>query len=96
LFSFPVAQEPNTGPGSVIVEISRSHTIRHTTVGRTPLDEGSARCRDLYLTSHNNTRDEKPCPQGDSNPQSQKSKRPQTCTSDRAATGIGLTSDYCI
>jgi hypothetical protein len=27
--------------------------LRHTTVGRTPLDEGPARRRDLYLTSHN-------------------------------------------
>jgi hypothetical protein len=27
--------------------------FRHTTVGRTPLDEGPARSRDLYLTSHN-------------------------------------------
>jgi hypothetical protein len=26
---------------------------RHTTVGRTPLDEWSARRRDLYLTTHN-------------------------------------------
>ena len=26
------------------------HTRRHTTVGRTPLDEWSARCRDFYLT----------------------------------------------
>jgi hypothetical protein len=29
------------------------HTKRRTTVGRTPLDERSARCRDLYLTTHN-------------------------------------------
>jgi hypothetical protein len=30
------------------------HTLfRHTTLGRTPLDEGPARRRDLYLTSHN-------------------------------------------
>ena len=29
------------------------HTQRHTTVGRTPLDEGSACCRDLYLTISN-------------------------------------------
>ena len=28
------------------------HTQRSTTVGRTPLDEGSARRRDLYLTTH--------------------------------------------
>jgi hypothetical protein len=27
--------------------------FRHTTVGRTPLDEGPARRRDLYLTTHN-------------------------------------------
>ena len=30
------------------------HTQRRTTVGRTPLDEWSARRRDLYLTTHNN------------------------------------------
>ena len=29
------------------------HTRRRTTVGRTPLDEWSARRRDLYLTAHN-------------------------------------------
>jgi len=29
------------------------HTQRRTTVGRTPLDEWSARRRDLYLTAHN-------------------------------------------
>jgi hypothetical protein len=28
-------------------------TLRHTTLGRTPLYEWSARCRDLYLTTHN-------------------------------------------
>ena len=29
------------------------HTQRRTTVGRTPLDEWSVRCKDLYLTTHN-------------------------------------------
>jgi len=29
------------------------HTQRRTTVGRTPLDEWSARRRDLYMTTHN-------------------------------------------
>jgi len=29
-------------------------TLRHTTLGRTPLDEWSARRRDLYVTTHNN------------------------------------------
>jgi hypothetical protein len=38
------------------------HTKRRASVGRTPLDERSARCRDLYLTTHNthNRRDSKP------------------------------------
>ena len=31
----------------------RSYTQRRTTVGRTSLDEGPARYRDLYLTTHN-------------------------------------------
>ena len=29
------------------------HTQRRATVGRTPLNEGSVRRRDLYLTTHN-------------------------------------------
>jgi hypothetical protein len=33
------------------------HTQRHTTVARSPLHEGSARRRDLYLTTHRH-----PCP----------------------------------
>jgi hypothetical protein len=31
--------------------ISLDHTQAHTTVGRTPLDKGSAHRRDLYLTT---------------------------------------------
>jgi hypothetical protein len=31
--------------------ISFDHTQTHTTIGRTPLEEGSARRRDLYLTT---------------------------------------------
>jgi len=39
------------------------HTQRHTTVGRIPLDERSARRRDLYLTTHTAlTTDKYPCP----------------------------------
>ena len=41
------------------------HTFRHTTLGRTPLDEGPARHRDLYMTTHNTHKTR------DSNPQSQ-------------------------
>ena len=39
------------------------HTQRRTTVGRTPLDEWSARRRDLYLTTLN-THNKHPCPGG--------------------------------
>ena len=42
---------PKVGQGILIIEASLSH-LRHTTVGRTPLDEWSARRRDLYLTTH--------------------------------------------
>ena len=66
------------------------HTERHTTVGRTPLDEGSARRRDLYLTTHN-THNRHPCPRWDSNPRSQQAsgRRPTPQTArllDRLAT----------
>jgi hypothetical protein len=46
------------------------HTERRTTVGSTPLDEWSARRRDLYLTTHN-SHNKYPCPWWDSNPRSQ-------------------------
>jgi hypothetical protein len=29
IFSFPVAQQPNSGLGRLKVKVSRSHTIRH-------------------------------------------------------------------
>ena len=49
---FSVALRPNMGHGLLILEFL-DHTQRRTTVGRTPLDEWSARRRDLYLTTHN-------------------------------------------
>ena len=63
------------------------HTQRRTTVGRTPLDDWSARHRDLCLTTHNThnrqtstwqhttlTRDSHPCFRRDSNSQSQQAR----------------------
>jgi len=44
----PVAEQLNSGPDRLIVGVSRPHAVRHTTLGRTPLDEGLARRRDLY------------------------------------------------
>jgi len=43
-----LAQQPFSGLGRLIVEISRSHTHRHTTFGRTPLGEGLA-CRNIRM-----------------------------------------------
>ena len=47
------------------------HTQRSTTVGRTPLDERSARRRDLYLTTHNTHNRKTSMPRWNSNPRSQ-------------------------
>jgi len=65
-----MAQEIPALQGLPIIEASLSHS-RHTTLGRTPLDEWSARRRDLYLTTHTPTRDRHPCPRRESNLQSQ-------------------------
>ena len=50
------------GLGLVIVEDSWSHW--HTTLGRTPLDEWSARHRDSYLTIHNTQKRQASMPAG--------------------------------
>ena len=47
------------------------HTQRRTTVCRTPLDEWSARRRDLYLTTHDTHNRQTSMPRWDSNPRSQ-------------------------
>ena len=62
-FLFTVALRPNTGHGLLILEVFLDHSQRRTAVGRTPLDEWSALCRDLYLTTHN-TYNRHTCPRG--------------------------------
>ena len=65
------------------------HTQRPTTVGRTPLDEWSARRRDLYLTTHNtHNRQTSMTPVG-FEPTISTGERPQNYALDRAATGTG-------
>jgi hypothetical protein len=69
------------------------HThLRHTTVGRTPLDEGPARRKDLYLTTHNIHNRQTSMPPAGFEHTIPVSERPQTHALDRAATGIGYTS----
>ena len=52
----PVTQQPNSGLGHLIVEVSRSHTHTHT-AGRAPLDKRSVRRKSLYLPNTDQTQD---------------------------------------
>ena len=67
-------------------------TLRHITLGRTPLNGWSVHRRDLYLTTHNNHyRQTSMSPTG-FEPVIPACQRPQTHVLDRAATGIGDTN----
>jgi len=63
------------------------HTQRHITVGRTPLDEWSARLRDLYLKTHHTHNRQTCMPRVGFEPTISAGERPQTYVLDRAATG---------
>ena len=66
------------------------HTQRRTTVGRTPLDEWSARRRYLYLTTHNTHNRQTSMSLVGFEPMISAGERPQTYALDRAATGTGF------
>ena len=77
------------GSRSPLFEVSRSHTLRHTT-GRTPLNEWSARRRGRYLNNTQQTQQtNNPCPSAGFELAIPGFKRPQTYALDRTATGIG-------
>jgi hypothetical protein len=83
---FSVALRPNAGHGPLILEVSRSHkTTYHS--GRTPLDEWSARRRDLYLTKHNTYNRQISIPRVEFEPTISAGERQQTYALDRAACG---------
>jgi hypothetical protein len=65
------------------------HTQRRTTVGRPPLDEWSARRRDLYLTTHNTHNRQTSVPPLGFEPTISAGERPQTHVLDRADIGTG-------
>jgi hypothetical protein len=65
------------------------HAQTHTTVGTTPLDEGSARRRDLYLTTQTLYKKQTSMPPVGVEPTIPASARPQTYALARAVTGIG-------
>ena len=64
------------------------HTKRRTTVGRTPLDEWSARRGDLYLTTHNIHNRQISMTQVGFEPTIPAGERPQTYALDHAATHV--------
>ena len=70
------------------------HTQRRFTVGRIPLDEWSARRRDLYLTTHNTHNRQTSLPPVGFEPTISTGEWPQTYVLDRAATGTDINIDY--
>ena len=74
---------------SLLVSRFLDHTQRRATVGRIPLDEWSARRRDLYLTTHNTHNRQTSIPLVGFEPTIPTTERPQTHALERAATGTG-------
>ena len=70
---------------------THSHT---TTVGKTPLDGGSARRRDLYLTTHNTHNKQTSMTPAGFKPAILPGDRLQTHALDLSATGIGTRKAY--
>ena len=66
------------------------HTQRRTTLGRTPLDEWSARRRGLYLTTHNTHNRLTFMSLVGFEPTISAGERPQADALDRAASGTGI------
>jgi hypothetical protein len=85
-----MARQPYMGLGLLVSSRFHGHThLRHTTLDRTPLDEGPARRRDLYLTTHNTHNRQTSMPPVGLEPTILVSERSQTHALDRTATGIG-------
>ena len=90
LFFFSCTNPP-MGQGRLIEVVYRSH-ITTTTVSRTPLNEGSARRTDLYLTTHNNHNRQISITRAGFEPTISVGERPQTYAFDRAATGASTSA----
>jgi hypothetical protein len=82
-----MAQQLLVGQGLLIIEASRSQI---QTPGRTPLDEWSARSRDLYLETHKTCKRQTSIAPVGLEPTIPASERPQTDALDCTATGIGV------
>jgi hypothetical protein len=86
---FLISRQPLGGLGRLIFRGFTITLFRHTTLGKTPLEEGSARRRDLYLTTHNTHKRQTSMSPVGLEPTIPVSERPQTHALDRTATGIG-------
>jgi hypothetical protein len=86
---FFVALLFSSGPGSSRCR-SLTITLRHTTLGSTPLDETLARRRDLKLRRQNSHKKQTSMPPVGFKPTSPSRELPQTSDLDRAAAGIGM------
>jgi hypothetical protein len=89
-----LAQQLNAGQGSSTFLVD--HTQRHTTVGRTPLDEWSVRLRDPYLITHNTQKRQASITPAGFEIIIPASERPWTLALDRSVTGITIQSQYNI
>ena len=74
--------------GLLLCFITLSDTHTHT-LGKTPLDEGSALRRDLYLTKHNTHNRQTSVPSAGIEPAIPAIERPKTYALEITATGIG-------
>jgi hypothetical protein len=72
----------------VEVIVALDHTQTHTHICRTPLDEGSARRRDLYQTTHSIHKRQTFMRSAGIEPAIPTSERPQTYALDRVPPGI--------
>jgi len=69
-------------------------TLRHTTLGRTPLEEWSARRRNLCFTTHNTHNRQTSMPPARFKLTIPANEPPQTHVLDSVATGIGRNNKY--
>jgi hypothetical protein len=74
-----------------VITLRHAHTHTHThTQGRIPLDEGSARRGELYLTTTNTHKRQTSMPPAGFEPTIPATERQQINALDRAATGTGV------
>jgi len=85
-----MARQPVVCQGLLVIGPSRSHSIRYTALGWTPLEERSAQRRALYPTTHDTYKRHTPMPPEGFEPAIPASERTQTHALDRRPLGSAL------